>query len=252
MDLSSLLHNEFEKRRNKNPRYSLRAFAKSLSIEAGALLRIMNNTRVATQATARSLLNGLNISPMTQKEILEALDIRRSTAFKATKKSGMTAFSVQEFENYFDILHIHVLEALNLKQFKNVDSLPDLAESLNVSLLQLNEVVNRLAQIGAVEIKGDQFNVLYKSFSTVPIPFTTEKRKALQKEFLKKAQDAIDTIPFELRDNSTLTIPLSEKDLASIKMILKRARMRINKVSEKRTKRDQLYNVSLALYPVVL
>lgn len=252
MDLSLLLKNEFEKRKYKNPRYSLRAFAKSLNIEAGALLRIMTNKRLATHTTAVALLKNLNISSDVQTNILVELENRRKTSSRPSKKNGMNTFSVQEFETYFDILHIHTMESLNLLQFRKVNQLPALAESLGVSLLQLNEVINQLIGIGAVRIVGDQFEVLYKSFSTVPIGFTSEKRRNLQKEFLKKAHDAIDSVPFELRDHSTLTIPISEKDLNAIKVILQRARARINSISEKRSKRDQLYNVSLALYPVVL
>ncbi|MEK2645835.1 TIGR02147 family protein [Bdellovibrio sp. BCCA] len=252
MDLSVLLKSEFEKRKSKNTRYSLRAFAKSLNIEAGALLRIMTNKRLATHATAVTLLKNLNTPATVQTDILNELENRRKNSSRPSKKNGMQSFSVQEFETYFDILHIHTMESLNLLQFRSTRQTPALAESLGVSLIQLNEVINQLIGIGAVRIVGDQFEVLYKSFSTVPLGFTSEKRKNLQKEFLKKAHDAIDLVPFELRDHSTLTIPVSEKDLNAIKAILKRARARINGISEKRTKRDQLYNVSLALYPVVL
>ncbi|MDG0815805.1 TIGR02147 family protein [Bdellovibrio svalbardensis] len=251
MNLAEFLTNEFEKRKNRNIRYSLRAFAKSLNIDAGALLRIMNNKRNATPSTALILLKNLNASQVIQNEILMELNSRNASS-KKSKKMEMNTFFNHEFEKYFDILHIHTMEALNLKQFQSVEQTSALAEALGVSLSRTNEAINQLIDLGAVRIKNGQYDVLYKSFSTVPIGFTSDKRKRLQKEFLKKAIDAIDDIPFELRDHSTLTIPISRKDLAAIKLILKNARLRINSLSEKRSKRDQLYNLSLALYPVVL
>ncbi|MGE9743649.1 DUF4423 domain-containing protein [Bdellovibrio bacteriovorus] len=250
MELAALLRTELAKRQNKNPRYSLRAFAKSLDQDAGTLTRVMSGQRVVKQPTALAVMQALNIDSGMQDQILASLSSSRKQ--RTPKTAKMQPVSVADFENIFETTNIHLLASLRLKKFRPKRNWDNLARHLSLAPEELESRLISLEKIGAIAIKNSTVEVISKNLSTLPIPFTTERRKAVQKDFLDQAKRAIDEVPFELRDNCTLTIPISGKDLAKIKQILQKARTRINDLSEKKSTHDHIYNVSMAVYPVIL
>lgn len=55
MDFRALLHREFERRRARNPRYSLRAFARHLGTQHSSITRIVRERRRLTPDRVRAL-----------------------------------------------------------------------------------------------------------------------------------------------------------------------------------------------------
>nr|BFD63737.1 hypothetical protein BdHM001_24180 [Bdellovibrio sp. HM001] len=250
MELADLLHVEFKRRQNKNPRYSLRAFAKSLDQDAGTLTRVMSGKRLVKQATALSVMTALNLDQETQTQVLELLSKKRTQ--RKPRTSSMQNIDTEVFENIFEKTNILILASLRLNKFRQKRNWKYLAHQLALPEEELQLRIGRLERIGAVSINETAVEVLAKNISTLPIPFTTEKRKTVQQEFLEDAKKAIDEVPFELRDNCTLTVPISSKDLLKIKQILQKARHRINVISEKKSNHEHIYNISMAVYPAVL
>lgn len=251
MELATFLKTEMTKRQAKNPRYSLRAFAKSVDLDAGTLTRIMNGQRLVKPPTAISIMSHLDVTAEIQEEILTHLDSNRKT--KGTSKTKkMEAIAPDTFEDIFETTNIHLLASFRIRKYANKRNWDLLAKNLQISTAELHHRIQSLEKVGAIQVKPATVEVIAKNISTLPIPFTTEKRKTVQKEFLEQAKRAIDEVPFELRDNCTLTIPISAKDLQKIKTILQKARTRINEISERKTNNEHLYNVSMAVYPVIL
>jgi transcriptional regulator with XRE-family HTH domain len=58
-----VLQTEFDRRRTANPRYSLRSFARSLSVDHSALSQILRGKRRLTARTVRALGSRLRLSP---------------------------------------------------------------------------------------------------------------------------------------------------------------------------------------------
>ncbi len=63
MDLRALLSEEFDRRRRRNPRYSLRAFAQNLGSSHSALLRLLRQHQRLTPRAARSFGGRLGLTP---------------------------------------------------------------------------------------------------------------------------------------------------------------------------------------------
>ncbi|WP_374027452.1 hypothetical protein ACES2J_12915 [Bdellovibrio bacteriovorus] len=114
MDLSLLLQDEFEKRRRKNPRYSLRAFANSLNIDAGSLARVMSGQRVVKDATARQLMTGLQIPNEHQILVLSHLEASRR---KKKEQDEMSFLATSSIEEAVDKLNIYILISLESGPF---------------------------------------------------------------------------------------------------------------------------------------
>ncbi len=63
MDLRALLIEEFERRRRRNPRYSMRAFAQNLGASHTSLLRLLRQKKRLTRRTALALGRRLGLGP---------------------------------------------------------------------------------------------------------------------------------------------------------------------------------------------
>jgi hypothetical protein len=63
MDLCALLSAELQQRRNRNPRYSLRAFARKLGTHHTALSLVLQRRRRLTPRAVRQLGRRLGLSP---------------------------------------------------------------------------------------------------------------------------------------------------------------------------------------------
>ena len=63
MDLRARLQQEYHKRLARNPRYSMRAFARSLSLHHTTVSRLLNGTRTASPDLLRNVGQRLGLSP---------------------------------------------------------------------------------------------------------------------------------------------------------------------------------------------
>lgn len=76
MDIRLLLHDEFERRRARNPRYSLRAFARQLATHHSSIIRILNDRHRLTPLRVRALGTrlGLTVAEMDAACLHEQLE----------------------------------------------------------------------------------------------------------------------------------------------------------------------------------
>lgn len=247
MELANLLNKEFEKRKKKNRSYSLRSFAASLKMDPTSLLRIMNNKRLPTPSTARKILSILG-----KTEVIGSIEqdlVQRKKNRSRTHQHQ--PFDAHVFESYFDTAHVLTLASLRLHCHSLVKLKKLLLPKLGINEADFERVLTDLEKAGAIKRTKSNIDVIYKNTSTVPLPLTSQKRRAIQKDFLKMAVTAIDSVAISERDNATLTLPIHRDDLGKAKLILQEARNKINLLAEKRKNNDMIYNICTALYPVI-
>ena len=69
MDLRATLERELESRRRRNPRYSLRAFARALGTNHGTLSQILSSKRRLTPRSIRRLGARIGLSPVEIRDV---------------------------------------------------------------------------------------------------------------------------------------------------------------------------------------
>lgn len=75
-DFRLFLQEEFERRCKRNPRYSLRAFAQSLSLHHGTLSQVLRGTRPLTAKAQMKIARSLGFGPaeMSNFSIADSFD----------------------------------------------------------------------------------------------------------------------------------------------------------------------------------
>lgn len=239
MEIQNILQEEFVLRLKKNPRYSLRAFAQSLDIDAGNLSRLMNGKRNASKPMISKLILGLGLDPE------DYAYLTNGNSRPSYKKKDL---SMEMFKIISEWYHFAILELINTEDYQHC---PDWVSSrLGINKVQAETAMNRLEVLEFIEVSKDKVIRKELNLSTLSKDYTNAALKKLQNCFLEKAIEAQDQTDFEDRHQSTLTFAVPKKDLEDIKEKVNNFRRDIDRYASKLKGKDEVYNLSFSLYPL--
>ncbi len=231
-----LLRQELQFRQEKNPRYSIRSFAKSLSIDQSFLTKILNGSR----------LPSTNLIQKTNRRL-------KSDMLQAEKKAPQTADLYTRIEDTFHLIadwyHFALIELIRTDNF-----VPDekwICRRLGINQTQLQLAVSRLVRVGLLEIQNKKWILKTDSLSWTNNLRTSEARRMLQKQISLMSHMAIDEVDFNLRDHSSLTIALDPDLIPELKQRLTQFRQSLDQlIQEKSTQPREVYQFTFSMFPV--
>jgi predicted enzyme related to lactoylglutathione lyase/transcriptional regulator with XRE-family HTH domain len=141
----ALLRVELARRCARNPRYSLRAFARSLRIDHATLSQLLRGRRKVTRAVILRLGRKLGL----EKDALAALASADAPAKPAGAQAGIGAIAARVAE---DPTH-HLLLALVAGGAVPPDT-RRVARALDISADEANVVIQRLTALGLLALEG--------------------------------------------------------------------------------------------------
>ena len=120
MGNTAFLKKEFLIRTEKNPNYSLRAFAKALEINVGTLSALMSGRRPLTAKTAKKLCDQLDYSPVQRENILKRIPHGHQTANVKllTLKEERLELEEQCFRIISDWYHYAILQIIRTDHYR--------------------------------------------------------------------------------------------------------------------------------------
>ena len=141
-----------------------------------------------------------------------------------------------------------ILELLKLPDFKH--TLEDICNRLGIRPDVAQSAVERLESLGFLKVKDSNFILLTPSSSWATTEKTTLARKELQRSFLQKSQEALEEIPFELRDHSSITIAIDVNRMTEFKEKLTDMRREFGRFAQKTGTLDEVYTLTMSLFPL--
>lgn len=237
------LHELFEVKRAKNRRYSLRSFAKFLSMNPGTLSAIMKGKRMVPLQDAASVMLKLELAPDEQEEFLLSLGVNKPPATSAYKlDASKYAILFDEWE-YFVILAV-----FRLPDFES--SATWIAQKTGIAKARVEVCLQNLEELDVIERPKEgawkrQHQSLYSSHDI--------SSKSLQKAHLNTldmAKERLPLIPVEERDYSFVTVALDEKRFKKLKKLVLKFRDEVFELDEQSQGGD-LYRVALQCFPIL-
>lgn len=236
MEFREILQQEYIERLRKNPKYSMRAYANFLGIDSGSLSRLLNGQRKANSQTMEklSLRLGINFQEIDEQ------GVRRSTP---------KDLSLEIFKIISDWQHFAILELIKTDDFINDTNW--IASRLGLQNIEARDAIERLKNVDFIEEdKNGKLILKDIHLSTLSQDYTTAALRKLQKCFLEKAITAQEEVEFDDRHQSTLTVAVARDQLPQIKEKINQFRRSLNDFCEAHKSKDQVYNLSLSLYPL--
>lgn len=232
--MPEILQSELAKRKELNPSYSLRAFAKFLDISPATLSQVISEKR--------------HLGRKGQEKILDKLGIVSSNELSLPEVEKP---KLKLEEDIFEMIaKWHYFAILSLSEVKGAKADPRwIGSRLGISAEDANRAISRLERLGIIEIYGDN------SFRQVSPPITTTDEVpsvAIQKfhqGLLSMAQLRIEQVPVEEREYRSLTFAGNSKKIKKAKKLIKQLKDLVSETMESGTK-DNVYQFSVQLFPL--
>ncbi|MCM2279060.1 MAG: TIGR02147 family protein [Oligoflexia bacterium] len=257
-DYRDVLRTEYARRRNRNPSYSLRAFARDLDIAYSRLNEVINAKRGISAVAADRLAMNLGLSE-TEKNIFVAQveashgrsnAVRNRAQARARELRAQTeqnSIQLDAFEMISHWYHYAILELPALKEFQADPQW--IADRLGISRTEAEGAISRLFRVGLLRKTKTGFEPARDfTFSTTDIPSAGLKRH--HEQILAKATDAIHFQDIHERDLSAVTVAIDRKDIPKAKEMLKTFRRQFMREMEKSADRDAVYSLALQFFRI--
>lgn len=233
---------ELKIRQQQNPRFSLRSFAKFLSISPGQLSQLISGKRNLTSKQALKIAKKLKLSRHQVRSILSPVEHKTedpSFAFQTLRESE---FSLISDWKYYAILSLG-------KTAGNKAEAKWIAARLGISEKEASEAFNRLKDLGFIHVsKAGSFKQ-----STKPLTISSEVGSAAIRKFhklnLDLAKTKIEQVAPLQRDYSAITMALNPSNLSKAKLMIadfRRALAAELEIGEK----TEVYTLTIQLFPL--
>ena len=244
LDLADRLQQELVQRCQKNPKYSLRAFAKGMGVDPSLLSKVIHRKRRLSSRSLQKIARHLSFSPD------EYMRYQTEDELEVTPAPNQALrMAADQFALIADWYHYAVFELVEVVGF---DPSPRwIAQSLGISVAEARGAVERLLRLGILNQQPNGDLVKAQRFiTTTGNPFTTSAFRQLQKGILEKACEALENVPFEERDQSSMTVAIAEQDLPRAQDSFRRLRQEIGQLGETTETKERVYHLSISFYPV--
>jgi uncharacterized protein (TIGR02147 family) len=239
-----ILKTEFAARSQRNPSYSIRAFAKYLGISHTGLSLIMSGKRPLSQKASVQIAERLNLDPSRAKILRGPV-----TGTKAVRKkeTGHKLIDLETFAFISDWLHYAILSLIDIDP-RNLDS-KFCAKRLGVSEAYAKITIERLKKLGMIQEDDGVFSATGKPIR-IDNHLTTAAAKKFQQQLLEKALDSLDTSSFDEHDFSSMTMAIDPELIPYAREKIRAFRRQLCADLESKGVQKEVYNLTVQIYPV--
>ncbi len=252
-DFRLYLQTELLRRCKTNPKYSLRAFARALALEPAFLSKLLHGKRGITINVMRNIASRLALAPSEVKKFEDAILLKKSskrqTRLPASPETQFQQLALDHFQMIADWYHYAILELVSVEGFES--SPRYIARMLGISVNEANAAIERLLRLEYLELAADGSWTNHSgNNTTLGNDFTATAFRKLQKQVLEMALVALEEVPIEQRDQTSMTMAIDSAQLPEAKKMIKEFRRSFCDVLQKSTHRDSVYHLGVSLYPV--
>lgn len=223
-----ILQREFDKKKEKNPRYSLRVFAKHLDIDHSTLSQIFSRKRGLSEKLAVKIASNMTLTHHEKQKFLTSVD----TCFaRAKKKKAAAAEKMTQISKYNNTVVVHhdPLNTINHWRYIAVYELVSTKRAINVSQLvnvlkltteQTETIVSHLCNLNILNREEDQLVATASSVQTLnDIP--AEAIVKYHASIAEKAAQSVATHHILEREFQNLVISFSKDQMTGAKQMIR-------------------------------
>lgn len=225
-------------------RLSIRAVARRMNVDPSFLSKVLRGQK---SASANLLEKAHSIFPMSpiQYRVLERSILEK----KKKTRSVFTNVPEEKFIFISEWYHYAILECSTLKDFQPHAAW--VARKLELPETLVESVIGRLIALGHLVIRPDGKWLVPQQLTTTGNTGTGPALKLRQRKVLSKAIDALEKFPLEKRDQSSMTMSISENAIPEAKeLITKFRREFMDRIQAKPDDKDSVYELTIAFFPL--
>lgn len=252
-DYRELLRGEFERRREKNPRYSLRAFARDLKLGPEWLSRIFSGQDGLSRARAQDLCGRLGFDTETTRLFCDMVEARHGRGaetrriaqarVEASLSQRTRAVSLEAFAVIRDWYHLAILQLVETKGFRAEPAW--IAKRLRIDVRDAADAMERLQKLDLLRRDADGTWTAPKEFLAGPDGVPSDAVRAFHREILSRALRALDGEGIETRSVSTAMLPFDRRQMPQARALIREFRRGFEKKLPPSDTKDAVYALSV-------
>jgi uncharacterized protein (TIGR02147 family) len=236
---------EYIKRCKVNSRYSLRAYARLLRIDPSTLSQALRGKRTLSKVQQLKLGTRLGLGPMEMARFWD--DPERDSSYAQT--SSAKELTLDAFQVISDWYHYAIFELVTVKGFSPEPKW--IAKKLGITPTEAQIALERLLRLELVQVGEDgRYLQGVPLVTTTGNPFTAVAFRKLQAQVLRMAGQALEEVPMELRDQTSMTMAIPLRRMAEAKAAIKKFRREFCEEFQKTEDRDAVYQLGISFYPL--
>lgn len=246
-----VLAEELTRRQEKNPGYSMRAFAKQLGVSVSTLSEVLNGKRAFSKGSTFRVADRLfTCTEKRQSFLLSALGLQFSpeglNIDLPHPGKGFDEIDVDQFKVISDWYHLAILSLA--KTEKNSSDPSWIASRLGITKRDALAAFSRLIRLGLIAVDQDGFVRCSKPlFVKSKVPSTAIRK--YHRENIEKALETLETTPVELRDYSSITMATCPEKIEQARELIRIFREQLSDLMESGDK-NTVYTLAVQLFPV--
>ncbi len=247
-----ILREELARRVRSNPSYSLRSFAKQLDLDASLLSKVLNNSRNLSSKMVKQLLEKLQLSEI-EKEIFWKSFIRSKEKLPSSDKvKRVTQLERHLEQDLFKVIadpyHYVLVEMSRIQSFKS--DIDWISHKLNLQRDEVTSAIERLVQLGMLIKEGSELKRSPGRFTTKDKSITDTAHKYHQRKLLEDGIQALENVPIEKRNQTSMTIAINPHKLPLAKVMMQEFINQLADVLETGPL-EEVYQITLSLFPAI-
>jgi uncharacterized protein (TIGR02147 family) len=225
----------------KNPRLSHRFFAKKLGVSSGALSEILKGKRKISDKLAQKIAERLNMDPRTRDKFLNP---------RENSPSGEIYDFLQIEDDQFHLIsewwHYAILNLVKSDHCQHKISW--FAERLELPEKTVSEALNRMLRLGMLTFQKKKYVRKQSNYKTSDNILNLSIRKS-NLEDMELLRDHLATLPVEERDLTSITMLLKPEQMQEFKKWIRAAQDRFASKFET-TDSSTAYRLTVGLFPL--
>lgn len=230
LDYRRVIQEHFKKASDKNPRFSLRAFSRRITISPAHLSRVLSGKRSLSLETAQQISESLKFNSKEAKHFLSLVEYANAEdtkkeiilqkIIKQNRRTSEKILDMEKFNIVSNWQHFAILNLFETKDFKCDVSW--ISRRLSIPHADVRIALDRLENVGLLVRSSD--GVLKPaqnaSYSATTDDINNLAIKEHHRQILKKGEEAISESDAHQREFQSLMIPMDPE-------LLKKAKQKI-------------------------
>ena len=247
--LQRLLHRSLLEARARNPRISLRSFAKRIGLAPSATSELLRGQRRASRKLATRIARKLLLDPQETHRLLSNFPGPRAPSRRpvTAETHRSLKLSADQFALISDWVHYAILSLVRTRGFRSEPAW--IAGRLGVARSRVTTALGRLERLGLL-VRGSDGGLsrAYVSVHTSDDVLDISIQRAHLAD-MELAKEALTSVPVDLRDFTSMTMPASVALLPKAKAAIRRFRDELVEILAEEPGAE-VYQASIYLYPL--
>jgi len=247
MDLHILLQNKFNESKQRNQSLSLRGFSKRINMDPTTISRFLNGKRKISYKMAKKLCDKLGLDPFIRNKILRNYETQKKGELKKDKLSlDYVEMELGHFKVISEWQYLAILSLIKCDNFK--PQMNHIAQRLGISKKKAQESLNRLINLGYIEVKNKKLKRKYPRLKTSDNLINPALRKA-QHTNLQIAGESLDNVSLDKRDLTAITMSIDIDKIEEAKIRIRQFQDELSLFLES-DKKNEVYKLAIQLFPL--